>query len=67
MQDDVVNALLDMKETLGRVEGKIDSLAGPQGRVTALESAQARHQWMAWGKAIIASALALLGREMIHR
>lgn len=37
--------LIEMAQTLGRIEGKLDSLCGPEGRVTKLEKSQERHWW----------------------
>jgi hypothetical protein len=47
---------LEMAQSLGRIEGKLDSLAGPEGRVTKLEASQTR-QW--WLTACIGPALAI--------
>lgn len=49
--------LIEMAQSLGRIEGKLDSLCGPEGRVTRLEKAQTR-QW--WFTMAVAPALALL-------
>lgn len=38
--------LIEMAQTLGRIEGKLDSLAGPTGRVTKLEEAHTRQWWV---------------------
>lgn len=38
--------LIDMAQTLGRIEGKLDSLAGPEGRITKLENIQDRQWWL---------------------
>ena len=35
-----------VSESLGRIEAKVDALAGPQGRVTALEESQVRQMWL---------------------
>ena len=37
---------LEMAQALGRIEAKVDSLCGPEGRVTKLEKAQERQWWM---------------------
>jgi hypothetical protein len=47
---------IEMAQALGRIEGKLDSLCGPEGRVTRLEKSQT-HQW--WFSMAIAPALAL--------
>ena len=48
---------LEMAQTLGRIEGKLDGLTGPEGRVTKIEQAQTRHWWFT---VAIAPVLALL-------
>ena len=47
---------VDNAVSLGKVETHVENLAGPQGRVTALESSH-RRQW--WVTVAIAPALAL--------
>lgn len=47
---------LEMAQAIGRIEGKLDGLCGPEGRVTKLESAQTRQWWLA---VAIAPALAI--------
>jgi hypothetical protein len=37
---------LEMAQAIGRIEGKLDSLCGPEGRVTKLENAQTRQWWL---------------------
>lgn len=37
---------IEMAHTLGRIEGKLDSLCGEEGRVTKLETAQTRQWWL---------------------
>ena len=37
---------LEMGQTLGRIEAKLDGLCGPEGRVTKLEKAQTRQWWL---------------------
>jgi len=39
------NRLIEMAQALGRIEGKLDSLCGPEGRITKLEKTQERHWW----------------------
>jgi hypothetical protein len=46
---------LEMAQAVGRIEGKLDSLCGPEGRVTRLERSQTR-QW--WFSMAVAPALA---------
>lgn len=48
--------LLEMAQALGRIEGKLDNLCGPEGRVTKLEASQVR-QW--WFTACIGPVLAI--------
>lgn len=33
-------------ETLGKIQGDVSSLSGPEGRVTALERKETRNFWM---------------------
>jgi hypothetical protein len=35
----------EMATAITRIEGKLDSLCGPEGRVTKLEKAQTRQWW----------------------
>ena len=48
---------IDMAQAIGRMESKLDSLCGPEGRVTKLEKTQTR-QW--WLSVAVAPALGLL-------
>jgi hypothetical protein len=49
--------LVEMAQTLGRIEGKLDSLTGPEGRITKIEKEQERQFWIT---VAIAPALAAL-------
>ena len=40
--------LIEIATAVGRIEGKLDSLLGPEGRVTKLENAQTRHWWFSY-------------------
>jgi hypothetical protein len=48
---------LEQAQALGRIEAKIDSLCGPEGRITKLEAQQTR-QW--WFTACVSPVLFLL-------
>jgi hypothetical protein len=45
MLRDIRDTQLEQAESLGKMAGQIDSLAGAEGRVTKLESAQTRQWW----------------------
>lgn len=57
MYDNHTELTIQMAQAIGRIEGKLDSLCGPEGRVTKLENAQTR-QW--WFTVAIGPALAIL-------
>ena len=47
---------LQMAEDIGYIKGKLDSLCGPEGRVTQIEKSQTR-QW--WFSAVVAPFLVI--------
>jgi hypothetical protein len=47
---------LEMAQAIGRIEGKLDGLCGPEGRITRIEESQTR-QW--WFSAVIAPFLVI--------
>ena len=54
---------LHVATSLGRIEEKLDGLAGPDGRVKKLEEAQTRHWWVT---IVIAPFLAMFHAVLRH-
>lgn len=50
--------------SLGRIEQKVDGLAGSEGRVTKLENAQRDHFWLSVAVVPIVGALHAIARKM---
>jgi hypothetical protein len=59
---DIRTTQLTQAEANGRMEAKLDALAGPEGRVTKLEKAAVRQWWIS-----IAIAPALAGLHQLLR
>lgn len=55
---------LEMAHTLGRIEGKLDSLCGPEGRVTKLEHSQEKQWWVSFVITPIVIALGHIARAL---
>ncbi len=55
---------VDNAVSLGKVETHVENLAGPQGRVTALESSQSRQWWVTVAIVPVLTAIHALVRKL---
>lgn len=54
----------DVLKSLGRIEEKVDSLSGPQGRVTKLEEQQQRQWWLSAAIIPVISGVHAIARKI---
>lgn len=61
---DIRDTQVTQAETMGRIEGTLASLSGPEGRVTKLERKNDRDAWMSYGKHALTVMLAIAGHKL---
>lgn len=60
---DIRTTQLNQAATMGKIEANVESLCGPQGRVTALETSRTRQWWVTVAIAPALSGLFAIARK----